>query len=138
MLTGVLIIVGSAGVWRTMSPIGWVVETKLGIEMWQGNLALVGGIAVLFAAAVGLRSIKLEWVEVRRPLSIASLGAIGGLLALLGALSSLAEIAGAMPALNVSIGWGIPLTLLASLLAIYVAYELYRAESPAIPRGLSV
>jgi len=138
VLAGVLVIVGSVGVWRTRSFGTGEVETRFGIEFWQGNLALVGGIAALFAAAMGLRSIELGWAEAKRPFSIALLGAIGGLLALLGALAGLGEIAGTtLPGIEVSVGWGIPLTLLASLLAIYISYEFYRVESPAIPRGLS-
>lgn len=137
VIAGVLIVVGSVGVWRATS-FGNITESRLGIEFWQGNLALVGGIAVLFSAAMALRSIELEWFEARRPLSISSVAGVGGILALLGALAAVGEIAGTtLPGIAVSIGWGIPLTSLASLLAIYISYEFHKAESPAIPRGLS-
>ena len=121
-----------------MSSGGVLIESRLGIESWHGNLALIGGVSVLFATAMASRSIRLEWVEAKRPLSVCSLAGGGALLALLGSLAGAGEIAGTtLPGFAVSIGWGIPLTSLASLLAIYVSYELYRAESPAIPMGLS-
>lgn len=124
---GILVVIGSLGPWETFGG-----QSANALGDWYGNLAFIGGFLAIFGALISYRYFRVREIEKYRPYIDAGMGASGGLLVLIAGIGYLFRLGR-----GVSPGWGLILTILASLLVIYSAYRLYFEEVPPIPKGFS-
>lgn len=127
LIGGILVVTGSLAPWETFGG-----QSANALNSWHGNLAFIGGFLVIFGALVSYRYFQVREIEKYRPYIDTGMGGAGGLLGLIGGIGYLFELGGGS-----SLGWGLVLTILASLIALYSAYRLYFEESPPIPKGYS-
>lgn len=123
---GVLMLIGSFGAWETKAG-----ESASALGTWQGTAAFAGGLLIIFGALLSYGFLRIEWLESRKPLSDPLFGIIGGVLGIIGAIAGAIDVSG-----RASIGWGLYLTIVTGLLALFISYLIYKRESPAIPSGL--
>lgn len=124
---GILVIIGSLAPWETFGG-----QSSNALSSWHGNLAFIGGFLVLFGALISYRYFRVREIEKYRPYIDTGMGGAGGLLGLIAGIGYLFELGGGSCP-----GWGLILTVLASLLVLYSAYRLYSEETPSIPKGYS-
>jgi hypothetical protein len=127
-LAGVLMLIGAFGTWETIGE-----QSADALGSWRGGAAFIGGLLIIFGALVSYEILGISGLERRKPFTDACPGALGGLLGIIGAIAHWYGASGR----GASAGWGLYLTIVAGLLAIYMSYLIYKREIPAIPRGLS-
>lgn len=117
-------LIGSFAPWETFGG-----QSTNALGHWQGAAAFIGGLLLLFGTLVNYEFLRIKQLDTRKPLTNAGVGGLGSLLGLLGAVTYGLELR-----TRTSPGWGLYLTILAGLFGLYVAYQLYRRERPAIPK----
>jgi hypothetical protein len=127
-LACLLMIAGVFGAWEVYTAVGSASGNALG--QWQGNLAFVGVILLLFSGVISYNLLNIQWFEFHNPTLGVLVGGLGGVFGLVASLAYWAGLEGSSP------GWGLYLTLLAGLFAILASFGMVRQESPSIPRGL--
>lgn len=121
----VLMFIGTFAPWETLDS-----QSINALGYWQGATAFIGGLLLLLGTLVNYEFLRIKQLDARKPLSNAGIGGLGCLLGIFGAVAyGLGLGARASP------GWGLYLTILAGLFGLYVAYQLYRREQPALPKG---
>jgi len=120
----VLMLVGSFAPWEIA---GGQFANALG--QWQGTTAFIGGLLLLFGTFVNYDFLRIKQLDRWKPLTNAGVGVLGSLLGISGAAAYWLELG-----TRASPEWGLYLTILAGLFGLYVAYQLYRREQPAIPK----
>lgn len=121
----VLMFIGTFAPWETIDS-----QSINALGHWQGAAAFTGGMLLLLGTLVNYEFLRIKQLDMRKPLSNAGIGGLGCLLGIFGAVAyGLGLGARASP------GWGLYLTILAGLFGLYVAYQLYRREQPALPKG---
>lgn len=126
-IAGVLALIGSLAPWEA---IGTVAGNAL--QTWQGNLAFVGGLLVIFATVVNYGVLMIEELESLSPYIDGGLGILGSLLILIGVFAFPIDMSP-----GTSLAWGIYLSGGAGFLALFSAYMVYEKGSPSIPRGFA-
>lgn len=121
----VLMFIGTFAPWETLD-----VQTKNALGHWQGAAAFTGGMLLLLGTLVNYEFLRIKLLDARKPLSNAGIGGLGCLLGIFGAVAYWLGLG-----TRASPGWGLYLTILAGLFGLYVAYQLYRREQPALPKG---
>lgn len=124
---GILVVIGSLAPWETIGG-----QSANALSEWHGNLAFIAGFLAIFGALVSYRYFRVREIEKYRPYIDTGMGGAGGLLGLIAGIGYLFELGE-----DSSPGWGLILTILASLLVLYSAYRLYFEETPSIPKGYS-
>ena len=124
-IAGILMWVGAIGTWQSWGvaygpyAYGWSIGG--GWAPWTGGFLILLGAAITWGLTK--RIVPVPEIEKLRPLANAGAGALGGLIGLLGAAMTLAS-----PLPGASIGWGVYLTIVAGLFALFVSYKIYMAE----------
>jgi len=121
----VLMLIGTFAPWETVKGL-----SKNALGQWQGTAAFIGGLLLLLGTLVNYEFLRIKLLDTRKPLSNAGIGALGCLFGIFGAVAywlGLGPLA--------SPGWGLYLTIFAGLFGLYVTYQLYRREQPALPKG---
>ncbi len=121
----VLMFIGTFAPWETLD-----VQTKNALGHWQGAAAFTGGMLLLLGTLVNYEFLRIKQLDMRKPLSNAGIGGLGCLLGIFAAVAYWLGLG-----TRASPGWGLYLTILAGLFGLYVAYQLYRREQPALPKG---
>jgi len=121
----VLMFIGTFAPWETLAG-----QSKNALGHWQATAAFVGGLLLLLGTLVNYEFLRIKLLDTRKPLSNAGIGGLGCLLGIFGAVAYGLEL-GPLA----SPGWGLYLTILAGLFGLFVAYQLYQREQPAIPKG---
>ena len=121
----VLMFIGAFAPWETVGG-----QSKNALGYWQGAATFTGGMLLLLGTLVNYEFLRIKLLDARKPLSNAGIGVLGCLLGIFAAVAYWLGLGS-----DASPGWGLYLTILAGLFGLYVAYQLYRREQPALPKG---
>ncbi len=126
-IAGILMWVGAIGTWYSAGVGVWTVTLGGGWAPWLGGFLILLGAAITWGLTK--RIVPVPGIENLRPLVNAGAGALGGLIGIIAAIYSLSQPFGG--------GWGIYLTIVAGLFALFVSYRVYMAEkTPGAAGGL--
>ncbi|HID30868.1 MAG TPA: hypothetical protein EYP19_12820 [Desulfobacterales bacterium] len=107
-IAGVLAVIGSLGTWASWGPV-----SESGFDLVMGKMTVVAGLIMLYSAAVRLGYVTF----LEEAVPVFSVSIVCGLLVLIGTVAAWDEITGA--------SWGLYLTVIASLVALFAACKSY-------------
>ncbi|MEA1904603.1 MAG: hypothetical protein U9M97_01820 [Candidatus Hadarchaeota archaeon] len=117
IIAAVLMIIGSFGTWA-----GVLGVDQSGWDVAAGKATFFMGLIMLYSAAV-----RLGYVDfLREVVPVLSVSAVCGVVALILGLAAWDSFAGS--------GWGLYLTIIASLIALFAAFRAYTRSGPGIRR----
>lgn len=122
-IAGILTLIGAFGTWATAGGV-----SRSGWDWTMGKVTFFASLIMLYSAAVGLRFIRVA----REIVPTTSVSAVCGFLTLVAAVAAW----DAFPA-GISAGWGLYLTIIASLIALFAAFQALRGPRGARPRGVT-
>ncbi|MBS3815497.1 MAG: hypothetical protein KGY45_02900 [Hadesarchaea archaeon] len=126
-ISGIITLLGSLAPWMSAGPI-----TGNALHLWQGNLAFIGSWVVILGSIMKYGALNVEEIEKLSPYVDGGLGMIGSILVL---ISVFASPFGMSPGTNLA--WGVYLTGLFAIIALFAGYMVYEEGSSSIPKGLS-
>ncbi len=124
-VAAVLMIIGSFGEWASWGVAGtWggFSASASGLDIAAGKATLLMGLIMLYSAAV-----KLGYIDfLKEVVPILSVSSVCGIVTLILALAAWDSFSGG--------GWGLYLTVIASLIALFAAFKAYTLSGPRIGR----
>lgn len=125
-IAGILAITGSLAPWEAINSV-----TGNALRMWQGNLVFIGGILIIFAVVISYRVLRIEEIEKFTPIIDSSIGIIGAILILIGVIAFPSNTSP-----GASITWGLYLSGIAGIMALFSAIMIYRDGTHSVPKRL--
>lgn len=120
----IFMLIGSFAPWETLGE-----QSANALGHWQGMIAFIGGLLLLLGMLVNYKFLKVKKLEMQDLLTNGGIVALGSLLGIIGAVTYGVELGTrALP------GWGLFITILAGVLGLFVAYEIYRRNQPEVPK----